>query len=645
MKLLKKIIVIVFIIIIFLFIISNKAIIGYANSLENNEKVICTASIYDDFDDETILVALNHKASMELKQYTISDFPEIECTSVREITESLTQKLHKQLKGKVESNELLINSDTYNRILELKIRNTGKQNIINSIKILEKREEIKAANPNYNVSCQNVIPNDYDCFENEVDPWWIDLVNLTNAWGYTSGANSINVGVIDTGIFTHSDLEENLNFSLSKDFSPYQSGPFVDEVGHGTHVAGIIGAKGNNGYGVAGVCWDVGLVSLKVMNEAKQAITTRICEAITYAAEKNIPILNISLSSDYEIPGWTEALQNYSGLIVCSAGNDNKNIDDYPVYPASYPNENIITVGACDKNGKKWSDSNYGTSCVDIYAPGENILSTYVENEMEYYAYLSGTSMAAPFVSGVAALILSYYPKITTNELKRAIIEFASSYSNNIVLDAARAFDIHIPHEYNIYEICDRDYHYSFCMCGASQKLNHNPNMEGINTHAFTTCIQCNQSLEVHYMRYRSCGTSGHIKTCDCGLTEGSIEKHRHSVSLCTICLVSSEHNYSFKIGEHNNQYHKQYCDCGEYVLSRHAVTSTWTTNGRTFGTCISCNTIVDLGTTIVGPILPFTRSVFFLPEPKNSYISSQGVIILRIEDVEMYLERKFQFD
>ncbi len=663
MKQIKKIYIIFLIAFLGMISFYGKSISIFAFEDLNGEKTLCNATMEDDFDSETILVTLSKKMSLNTKEYTNKDFSEIECLEVREITENLTKKLQNQLNGVVEENELMINPETYNRILEIKIANKGKSNVLTAIKALEKREDVKCVEPNYLVTLNtNLIGND-QIFENNVDAWWIDFLNLPQAWDITTGSKNINVGIIDTGIESHDDLNANLNYALSKDFSPNQTGAFCDEAGHGTMVAGIIGASGNNEIGVAGVCWNVGLVSLKVMNASQQQITTQLYDAITYAAEKNIPILNISLGSEGEIAHCKEAIENYNGLVVCAAGNDNKDIDESPRYPASYDSSNIITVGACDENGEQWINnanegSNYGKT-VDIFAPGKGIISTY--GEAQYFAGY-GTSLAAPFVSGVAALILSKYPNISVSTLKDAII-FHSAYSPDleeisfgILLNAASVFDFHgSTHKYTAsYDYYTNTYHKAYCECGEYQLVEHSHNEGSITQHTSTTCLKCHANFSLHYYTYKYYSVSGHIESCDCGETRGSVREHVSNSSghsdYCVVCKAhTSIHDYKNRFTYYNSTRHKAFCECGEYILRPHAVTKTWTSNGHTYGTCIECKQTIDLGSTIVIGPTPMTvntkYSIIYLPEPDKSYIRKDGIIILREEDVEDYLNGNLTFD
>lgn len=170
------------------------------------------------------------------------------------------------------------------------------------------------------------------------------------------------------------------------------------------------------------------LVSLRVSDAAGEYNYAGIIEAINYADIQAIPILNLSAQSFPEMPNASIslAIQGYDGLVVCSAGNHNNDNDGNPNYPSSLDLDNIISVGASTSNDTKASFSNYGDRSVDIFAPGHAILST---DKTGGYSEDNGTSYAAPYVAGVAALMLAECPGLTTAQIKEKILENADSIS------------------------------------------------------------------------------------------------------------------------------------------------------------------------------------------------------------------------
>lgn len=253
-------------------------------------------------------------------------------------------------------------------------------------------------------------------------------INAPVAWNYTTGNYQVVVGVLDSGIDArHSDLKDNLWFNGSFfngwNFVDNNNNP-IDVTGHGTHVAGTIGAVGNNSIWITGVCWNVQLASFKI-GDNRIDLAAAI-NAIYFANMMNIPILNNSWGGRTYSPILKYAIEQYDGLFIASAGNSNSNNDFLPSFPASYNSNNIISVAASTPENTLSPFSNYGVNSVDIAAPGTDILSTDLADS---YSYKSGTSMSAPHVAGAAALLKAYMPFLTTFELKQIILLSSTKYS------------------------------------------------------------------------------------------------------------------------------------------------------------------------------------------------------------------------
>lgn len=255
---------------------------------------------------------------------------------------------------------------------------------------------------------------------------YYNQIKMEDAWDITTGYPNVTVGVIDTGInYYHEDLGGRVDYESSKDFTGGNSpcsDNYASGFGHGTQVAGVIGAVGNNNNGSAGVCWGgVTMVSYKVNANAAQ-----VASAINEAKNAGIKLLNLSMNISVTDDLKT-AIQNYSGLIVCAAGNDGKDINSGNML-ASLNYDNLLVVGATESSSDKIAlFSNYGSINVDLFAPGEGIYTTYATGG---YGTNSGTSFAAPLVTGTAALILSRYPSMSGESLKKIIMDNVDKVSD-----------------------------------------------------------------------------------------------------------------------------------------------------------------------------------------------------------------------
>jgi thermitase len=193
-----------------------------------------------------------------------------------------------------------------------------------------------------------------------------------------------------------------------------------DDNGHGTHVAGIVGSRGNNASGNAGICWSTKLVAVKFMNSRGKGTTSDAIAGIRYAVKKGIKVINCSFGSSSKSSALHDAVdyaQSKNALLVVAAGNDGKNIDKSPVYPASYTDSNILAVAASTSQDTLASFSNFGSESVDVAAPGD-VFSTYLGGG---YKTLSGTSMGAPYAAGVAAMLRKQESEASYGDLRYAI--------------------------------------------------------------------------------------------------------------------------------------------------------------------------------------------------------------------------------
>ncbi len=263
-------------------------------------------------------------------------------------------------------------------------------------------------------------------------------IGAEQAWQFGT-SSSVIVGVLDTGVdYNHPDLSANIWRNSNElagngvdddhngyvddtkgwDFANNDANP-MDDNGHGTHVAGTIGASGNNAIGVTGVAWRVLLMPLKFMDASGSGSLSDAIEGINYARSMGAKIINASWGGG----GFSSALQqaisrfqSAGGIFVAAAGNESSNNATTAAYPANY--DGVISVGASTRTDSLASFSNYGTN-VDIVAPGASILSTLPNNR---YGSLSGTSMAAPHVSGALALLWGQNPTLSASAITNALL-------------------------------------------------------------------------------------------------------------------------------------------------------------------------------------------------------------------------------
>lgn len=300
----------------------------------------------------------------------------------------------------------------------------SQQNAIGLIKIKEGEISSLSEDPNVEYIEPNYV---YEKFDMPNDPmadqlWGMKKINMPDVWAVMP-ETPVRVAIIDTGVdYMHEDLSPNVLHGFNA-ITGEEDG--MDDNGHGTHVAGTIGAVGNNGIGVAGVAFKVEILPAKFLDNMGSGSLSDAIAAIDYAMKKGARVLSNSWGGG----GYSKALEETiasaceQGItFVAAAGNggmDGKgdNNDSSPSYPASYKLPCVISVAATDENDELTSFSNYGKS-VHVGAPGIRILSTIPHDQ---YAAYAGTSMATPHVSGVVALMLAKNPEATPEEIKKVL--------------------------------------------------------------------------------------------------------------------------------------------------------------------------------------------------------------------------------
>ncbi|MDI6689736.1 MAG: S8 family serine peptidase [Actinomycetota bacterium] len=318
--------------------------------------------------------------------------------------------------------------------------------------IIEKYENdprVEFAELNYLREAFVVKPNDPYYSEDQnpygCSQWSLQITESNYGWDIEKGNGNIVIAVLDTGIdLIHTDLQDKIWVNSDEipdngldddkngyvddyngwDFANNDNDP-TDDHGHGTHVAGIATAETDNYKGIAAMCWGAKTMPVKVLNKYGMGTDYYVAQGIIYAADNGAKVINMSLGGSFPSTTLQNAIDyahDKRCVVVAAAGNlSSKSSLPYTCYPAAC--EHVIAVSATDKNDERPYWSNYG-SFVDVAAPGENILSTFwypYFNPPHVYAYGSGTSMATPHVSGLAALVASKYPTLTPDEVEEKI--------------------------------------------------------------------------------------------------------------------------------------------------------------------------------------------------------------------------------
>ena len=406
------------------------------------------------FADDSILVLMTREASLKFKTYSTDDFAEIGCRTVSDLSTSAGARTQKALNEAVTTfssdeqpafaelserhREIVSN---YKQILCLKLKEPGKENVLAAIERLKERDDVLTAEPDYILTFDGTSEQTQESSSTSStrdigaqNAWAYDLIQMDDAYGLLTEVSSVYVGVIDTGIDgDHPLLQSAIEVSLCRDFSSgnaVATGTPTDFVGHGTMVAGIIAAQLGGSSPVYSICPMARLVSLKICDTRNEPIASAAIDAINYADQVGIDVLNASFGFD-TLNGqisvlFQQAILGYDGVYVCSAGNELKNIDSNQRWPACYTCTNIIVVGASNQSDQRWSEGTAGSNCgllsVDVFAPGANMHTTQDGGTV---TSATGTSFAAPVVTGVVAVILAQFPNAGASNIRNAIINYA----------------------------------------------------------------------------------------------------------------------------------------------------------------------------------------------------------------------------
>jgi subtilisin family serine protease len=274
---------------------------------------------------------------------------------------------------------------------------------------------VEFAEPDY-IGHVAAIPNDPKYLDHTL--WGLDKIEAPAGWDILTSASNVLVAVLDTGVrYTHEDLKSNIWVNPNDGGHGWNAltgtnNPSDDSGnGHGTMVAGVLGAVGNNGKGVVGVAWRVQIMACKCFNSQGKGTVSDCVTCIDYARTNGARIINASwgFTNSLALSNAVYSLRDAGIIVVAACGNDATNTDVNPTYPASYPLDNVVSVAATASDDSLANFSNYGATTVHLAAPGVNIYSTFVATDSFYYTD-SGTSFAAPYVSGALALMLAEYP-------------------------------------------------------------------------------------------------------------------------------------------------------------------------------------------------------------------------------------------
>lgn len=314
------------------------------------------------------------------------------------------------------------------------------------------------------------------------DLWYLPQISAPDAWDVTTGSDEVIVAVLDTGIaFDHPDLEANIWQNAKEiagnekdddgngfiddvhgwDFVDDDDTPIPDIAGssdpesqsHGTFVAGVIGAVGNNRIGYTGVAWNVKIMSVRILDKEGVGSEADAAAAIRYAVENGADVINLSFvgnEASRELRAAVQQAYRNNVVVVAALGNDAQNVNRSPVYPAclqSSAADWVLGVTATDRHDSETDFTNYGDDCADLAAPGQDIYGlgytedAHADAEELYVGPWSGTSMASPIVAGAAALLRSAFPDISVDDVQTALklsVDHAYPTSGNSALGSGR---------------------------------------------------------------------------------------------------------------------------------------------------------------------------------------------------------------
>lgn len=546
--------------------ITGNSIIVCANDDTINveeQQIFSTATINDNFADDRVIVVFKNKNSLEFVDYTVNCFPEINCNDVRVLTHESLNEVKTAMESKLstasegENSKIHSDIDLFNTTLCITLKETGKDRVIEAIEKLRERDDVLYVGPDMVINIESTESEYVSYSEPDDVRNRIQLNLLPQSYENSFG---VTVGIIDSGIDMYHPAFNGVNFDYGNSYDYVEDIAGIrainDQNGHGTHVAGIIAGAINTSLDFSGVIPGVTLVSWKVFNASGEGYLSDLIDAIEAADACGVRILNYSGGAEVDIYSVSNylplhnAIQLYDGLFICSAGNDSLN-NDLSVnhhYPSDYDDlTNLIAVGASDLDDNVCDFSNYGAIDVDLFAPGELILSAYPESmctslgictNTEYHKHVeygyhakTGTSMATPFVTGVAAILLFYDYTLETNEIRNYILEsvdpcatLQGKCSTGGRLNAYNAVSSLIDEcsHSDISYINNGNTHTMRCnLCNYQEILEHSLYVFSDNGESGVTikCYQCDfvRFCDIGVAEYGYGGSGGHYVDCTCG--------------------------------------------------------------------------------------------------------------------------------